>query len=71
MRAIFIKQQEHPSDRFYLETDHDMIIHFHMRDFKVGEGIVTNIANAIEHSRRVIMLLTRSVLFEESISGFQ
>ena len=60
MKTIFMNKEPGLESKFYLETNDGMIIHFHMRDFELGAAILTNIAN-IDHSRRMIILLTRLV----------
>ena len=42
-----------------LETDYDYTLHIHTRDFESGRTIDSNIEEAITHSRRLIVLLSR------------
>ncbi len=43
----------------YLEGDLGYTLCFHERDFLVGESIPANIEAAINHSRRMIMIISR------------
>ncbi len=43
----------------YLEEEFDFSLILHERDFPGGVTIISNIINAVESSRRMIMLLTR------------
>ena len=45
----------------YLETEHGFMLCIHNRNFLAGVSIISNIANAVDKSRRMIMMLTRSV----------
>ncbi len=43
----------------YLEVELGYKLCFHERDFLVGESIPANIEAAINHSRRMIMIVSR------------
>ena len=45
----------------YLESEFDFQLLLHERDFPGGVTIIENIIQAVQRSRRMIMLLTRSV----------
>ncbi len=45
----------------YLEKELGYTVCFHERDFLVGESIPANIEAAINHSRRMIMIISRFV----------
>ena len=42
----------------YLEEDYRFMLCIHSRNFMGGATIITNIANAVEKSRRMIMILS-------------
>ncbi len=46
----------------YLERDLGYKLCFHERDFLVGESIPANIEAAINHSRRMIMIISRYLM---------
>ncbi len=43
----------------YLEKEYDLSLILHERDFPGGVTIIGNIINAVQSTRRMIMLLTR------------
>ncbi len=43
----------------YLEQEHGFRIILHERDFPVGYTIMGNIVNAVERSRKMIMVLSK------------
>ncbi len=45
----------------YLERDLGYTVCFHERDFLAGESIPANVEAAINHSRRMIMIISRFV----------
>ncbi len=50
----------------YLEEDLGYTLCFHERDFLLGESIPANIEAAINHSRRMIMIISRFVVHTSS-----
>ena len=48
-----------PDLESFLERDYDYKLHIHTRDFELGRTIDSNIEEAITHSRRLIVLLSR------------
>ncbi len=46
----------------YLEREFGYTVCFHETDFLVGESIPANIEAAINHSRRMIMIISRFVI---------
>ena len=56
MRDLFMKY-----DGFtpILEEDHEFQLVLHQRDFVPGTPILTNIADAVTKTRRMIMLLSK------------
>ena len=60
MRKLFMKYDEVTP---ILEEDHGFQLILHQRDFMPGAAITTNIADAVEKSRRMIMLLSRYCQF--------
>ncbi len=53
----------------YLEKELGYTACFHERDFLVGESIPANIEAAINHSRRMIMIISRLVLVYRNIAA--
>ncbi len=49
----------------YLERELGYTLCFHERDFLVGESIPANIEAAINHSRRMIMIMSRFVVLSD------
>ena len=60
MKSIFaVHNSEYTS--FILEEEHGFELCVHSRNFLGGTAIATNIANAVQLSRRMIILLTEYV----------
>ena len=53
------KGQKKMGWRFDMEKENGFKLMLHERDFRAGTTIRANIAHAIEHSRRVIVILSR------------
>ena len=62
--ADFVKDVFMKKDRetLYFEDDFNFKLILHERDFVPGVTILANIVDAIKHSRRMIMILSRSIL---------
>ena len=62
--ADFVKDVYMKEDRrtLYFEDDFNFKLILHERDFVPGVTIHANIVDAIKHSRRMIMILSRSIL---------
>ena len=58
MDQIFLTTQGANLESF-LENDYHYRLHIHTRDFELGRTIDSNIEEAITHSRRLIVLLSR------------
>ncbi len=49
----------------FLEIQYDYKLCIHERDFALGSMILSNIMAAIEHSRRVILIISRYAILNE------
>ena len=58
MDQIFCTGENNENPESFLERDHDYRLHIHTRDFAAGQPILSNIAEAITCSRRLIVLLS-------------
>ena len=56
VRNVFMKEDRRT---LYFEDDFDFKLILHERDFVPGVTIHANIVDAIKHSRRMIMILSR------------
>ena len=59
MNQIFCIEEHNGHGESFLERDYDYRLHIHTRDFELGRTIESNIEEAITHSRRLIVLLSR------------
>ena len=59
VRNVFMKEDRRT---LYFEDDFDFKLILHERDFIPGVTIHANIVDAIKHSRRMIMILSKWVL---------
>ena len=58
MDQIFLTTKG-PNLEFFLENDYHYRLRIHTKDFELGRTIDSNIEEAITHSRRLIVLLSR------------